>query len=104
MGHVECSELGRLNNRKFSLLFNVPSSCLRRHVHAEHPGAQGHMVGALACFLCASKSAMAHLQSAQEELVARDLFGGAMVMGMPGRFVDVSDFRPIPDNQEVRYI
>ena len=46
---------------------------------------------------------MTHLQSAQEELAARNLFGGALVMGMPGRFVDVSDFRPVPDNQEVLY-
>ena len=44
---------------------------------------------------------MTELHSAQEELVARDLFGGALVMGMPARFVDVSDFRPVPDNQEV---
>ena len=47
------------------------------------------------------QGAMSHLQSDEEELVARDLFGGALVMGMPTRFVDVSDFRPVPDNQEV---
>jgi hypothetical protein len=31
----------------------------------------------------------------------RDLFGGAMRCCMPARFVDVSTFRQVPDNQEV---
>ena len=29
------------------------------------------------------------------------LFGGAISAQLPARYVDVSDFRPVPDNQEV---
>lgn len=36
-----------------------------------------------------------------DTLVPRPLFGGAARMAFPARFVDISDFRPIPDNQEV---
>lgn len=39
-----------------------------------------------------------------EILIPRHLFGGAMDLSLPARFVDVSDFRPVPDNQEVRDI
>jgi hypothetical protein len=35
-------------------------------------------------------------------LVASPLFGGAVEMAIPQRMVDISDFRQIPDNQEVR--
>ena len=58
---------------------------------------------ALAHSLCRRlhQGAMTDLQSGQEELVTRDLFGGALVMGMPARFMDISDFRPVPDSQEV---
>jgi hypothetical protein len=31
----------------------------------------------------------------------RELFGGAITVDFPIRLVDVSDFRPVPDNQEV---
>ena len=31
----------------------------------------------------------------------RMLFGGAITCRIPERYVDVSDFRPIPDHQEV---
>ena len=31
------------------------------------------------------------------------LFGGAMECELPERFLDVSDFRPVPDHQEVRW-
>ena len=31
----------------------------------------------------------------------RELFGGAITVDLPTRMVDVSDFRPVPDNQEV---
>ena len=34
-------------------------------------------------------------------LMRRDLFGGAMEIQMPSRLMDVSEFRPVPDNQEV---
>lgn len=30
-----------------------------------------------------------------------ELFGGAMAARLPACFVDVSDFRPVPDHQEV---
>ncbi|KAI9787732.1 MAG: multicopy suppressor of ts gsp1 [Geoglossum umbratile] len=30
-----------------------------------------------------------------------DLFGGAIVVDLPSRYVDVSDLRPVPDNQEI---
>ena len=33
--------------------------------------------------------------------MSRDLFGGAMRTALPDRFVDVSTFRQVPDNQEV---
>ena len=39
--------------------------------------------------------------SNMEEIAERDLFGGAVVMACPARLTDVSDFRPVPDNQEV---
>ena len=37
----------------------------------------------------------------QEPTVVRELFGGAVTASLPVRYVDVSDFRPVPDNQEV---
>ncbi len=37
-----------------------------------------------------------------DTLVVHKLFGGAIELSFPERFVDVSDFRPIPDHQEVR--
>ncbi|KAL6076388.1 RAN guanine nucleotide release factor [Balamuthia mandrillaris] len=37
----------------------------------------------------------------KEQFTARPLFGGAMTCVVPTRFVDVSDIRPVPDNQEV---
>lgn len=37
-----------------------------------------------------------------DTLESRDLFGGAVKLSLPSRLVDVSDFRPVPDNQEVR--
>lgn len=36
-----------------------------------------------------------------EELKSRPLFGDAIRIHIPERFVDISDFRPIPDHQEV---
>ena len=36
-----------------------------------------------------------------DTLVPRTLFGGAVQMSFPARLVDISDFRPIPDSQEV---
>jgi hypothetical protein len=36
-----------------------------------------------------------------EQLITRALFGGAIEMSLPQRFVDVSDYRPVPDHQEV---
>lgn len=36
-----------------------------------------------------------------EELKPRPLFGESINIQLPERFVDISDFRPIPDNQEV---
>jgi hypothetical protein len=38
----------------------------------------------------------------EDDLVQRELFGGAILLGLPVRFTDVSDFRPVPDSQEVR--
>ena len=34
-------------------------------------------------------------------LVARPLFGGAITIGLPSQYLDASNFREIPDNQEV---
>lgn len=39
--------------------------------------------------------------AASEPFVERELFGGAILASFPARYVDVSDFRPVPDNQEV---
>ena len=36
-----------------------------------------------------------------EQLITRALYGGAIEMDIPKRLEDVSDFRPVPDNQEV---
>lgn len=37
-----------------------------------------------------------------EDVIApRELFGGAVELSFPSRFVDISDFRTVPDNQEV---
>ncbi|KAL4857856.1 Ran guanine nucleotide release factor [Chlorella vulgaris] len=36
-----------------------------------------------------------------DTLVQRSLFGGAMQLHFPLRLVDISDFRPVPDHQEV---
>lgn len=36
-----------------------------------------------------------------DDWIRRDLFGGAMSMSLPKRFLDISDFRPVPDTQEV---
>eukprot|EP00197_Chlamydomonas_leiostraca_P012914 CAMPEP_0202864604 /NCGR_PEP_ID=MMETSP1391-20130828/4776_1 /ASSEMBLY_ACC=CAM_ASM_000867 /TAXON_ID=1034604 /ORGANISM="Chlamydomonas leiostraca, Strain SAG 11-49" /LENGTH=189 /DNA_ID=CAMNT_0049544361 /DNA_START=94 /DNA_END=660 /DNA_ORIENTATION=- len=36
-----------------------------------------------------------------EALVKRELYGGAIELHIPARFVDISDFRPVPDHQEV---
>lgn len=35
------------------------------------------------------------------EVTQRELFGGAMRISLPSRFMDVSDVRPVPDHQEV---
>ena len=37
-----------------------------------------------------------------EPILPRQLFGGAVELSVPARMVDVSDFRTVPDNQEVR--
>ncbi len=39
--------------------------------------------------------------ASSEELMSVELFGGAMLMSMPACFKDVSEFRPVPDHQEV---
>lgn len=36
-----------------------------------------------------------------EQMSQRPLFGGMASMAMPTRMQDVSDFRPVPDHQEV---
>jgi hypothetical protein len=38
------------------------------------------------------------MSSASEQ---RDLFGGAITVSLPKGFIDASDFRQVPDNQEV---
>ena len=40
-------------------------------------------------------------QEQSEPASWRPLFGGALSADLPDRYVDVSDFRPVPDNQEV---
>ncbi|KAL3701527.1 hypothetical protein R1sor_019549 [Riccia sorocarpa] len=40
-------------------------------------------------------------QPSMEQLVDRPLFGGAITCRVPARFLDVSDIREVPDNQEV---
>lgn len=36
-----------------------------------------------------------------EDMRLHRLFGGAIEMQFPQRIIDVSDFRPVPDSQEV---
>lgn len=36
-----------------------------------------------------------------EQMIGRALFGGTVEMSLPQRFADVSDYRPVPDHQEV---
>lgn len=36
-----------------------------------------------------------------DNLVRRELFGGAIDLNFPERFVDISNFRQVPDHQEV---
>ena len=36
-----------------------------------------------------------------DTLVQRPLYGGAAQLSFPQRCVDISDFRPVPDHQEV---
>lgn len=38
----------------------------------------------------------------EEQLIPRALYGGALEMDIPVRFEDISEFRPVPDHQEVR--
>ncbi|GMH35502.1 hypothetical protein BSKO_03370 [Bryopsis sp. KO-2023] len=38
---------------------------------------------------------------AGETPTVRPLFGGAIEVSVPQRFIDVSDFRPVPDHQEI---
>ena len=39
-----------------------------------------------------------------EQLLTRALYGGAIELDIPQRFQDVSDFRPVPDHQEVQQL
>ena len=41
------------------------------------------------------------LSSARQVFLERPLYGGALSCSFPGYFLDASDFRPVPDNQEV---
>ena len=36
-----------------------------------------------------------------EEFETKPLFGGALEISLPKRFIDISDFREVPDNQEI---
>jgi Ran-interacting Mog1 protein len=38
---------------------------------------------------------------APETATSRSLFGGAFEVQLPARFVDIADFREVPDNQTV---
>eukprot|EP00951_Prasinocladus_malaysianus_P005214 scaffold37076_cov34-Prasinocladus_malaysianus.AAC.1 len=42
-----------------------------------------------------------NLKNRGDEWAAEPLFGGAMQMELPLRFNDISNFRPVPDHQEV---
>lgn len=39
-----------------------------------------------------------------ETIHIRTLFGSAIALALPARFEDVSDYRPVPNHQEVRQI
>lgn len=41
------------------------------------------------------------MDTIDNSLHAKALFGGAISIMLPTRLADVSDFRPVPDNQEV---
>lgn len=38
----------------------------------------------------------------EEQFKSRELFGGAILIDVPARFADISDYRPVPDHQEAR--
>ena len=35
-------------------------------------------------------------------MTSTDLYGGALTAALPAGWIDASDLRPVPDNQEVR--
>jgi len=47
------------------------------------------------------KEILSSFTKRQDHHPVRELFGGAMRLRVPERFRDVSDFRPVPDSQEV---
>lgn len=51
--------------------------------------------------LFVATSSRARMAQPPEPTGRRELFGGAITVDLPTRLVDVSDFRPVPDNQEV---
>ena len=42
-------------------------------------------------------------QIGKASMETRQLFGGAIDVQLPSRFQDVSEFRPVPDNQEASF-
>lgn len=48
-----------------------------------------------------SLSRSSEMDQASEPLQKVQLFGGAAEIALPSRFADVSNIRPVPDNQEV---
>ena len=46
-------------------------------------------------------SLMRRVKSSTNKYPVKELYGGAMSVAVPKRFRDVSDFRPVPDSQEV---
>ena len=44
---------------------------------------------------------MCNSMASEQHLVCRQLFGGAIKLICPQEMLDISDFRPVPDHQEV---
>ena len=71
-------------------------------MHVHFPGFTLTFSFLKAAARCASKvQLMCNSMASEQHLVRRQLFGGAIELTCPQEMLDISDFRPVPDHQEV---
>lgn len=70
----------------------------------EKSGAIRSKVTCVARILSFGKDCMADTDRLASDVQSTSLFGGAIELRLSQCFEDVSDFRPVPDNQEVRVL